>query len=148
MEWPPHITVAAIIEDDGKFLFVEEEDQGKPVINQPAGHLEPGETFIEATLREVLEETCWEVSIEFLVGIYVYESPHNQTIYHRYCYCGHPVRHRTDAVRDTDITGVHWLSFDSLLQPDRRLRSPLVKRCLDDYLNGTCYPLALIKEHG
>ncbi|RRJ84800.1 NUDIX hydrolase [Aestuariirhabdus litorea] len=148
MKWPPHITVATIVENQGSFLFVEELAGHERVLNQPAGHLEPGETLVQAAARETLEESCWEVRVESLIGIYIYHSPHNQTIYHRYCFAGRPLRERNDLHPDEAIKAVHWLTPEALDQHPAALRSPLVKRCLEDYLMGTRYPLDLIQEHG
>ncbi|WP_426417699.1 NUDIX hydrolase [Aestuariirhabdus sp. LZHN29] len=148
MKWPPHITVATVVEDQGRFLFVEElSDQGM-VLNQPAGHLEPCETLVQAALRETLEESCWEVDIKALVGIYIYHAAANQTIYHRYCFSAQPLRLRDDLTRDSDISGTCWLTLKELSEYSVPTRSPLVRTCLDDYLAGKRYPLELIREHG
>ncbi len=147
MLWPPHITVATIIENKGRFLFVEEKSDGKHVLNQPAGHLEPEESLINAAIRETLEETSWRVEITSLIGIYVYHAP-NKIIYHRYCFSATPVIFEKDNVRDSDILHTHWLTPDELKEHPCPTRSPLVLSCLNDYLNEIRYPLALIREHG
>ena len=86
MEWLPHITVATIVEDNGKFLMVEELKGGRAVLNQPAGHLDPHETLTEAAVRETLEETGWDVEPTGVVGIYLYTAPSNGVTYQRVCF--------------------------------------------------------------
>lgn len=148
MRWTPHATVATIIEKDKKFLCVEEQSvsRGELVINQPAGHLEAGETFIQAAIRETLEETGWTVTPTALVGIYTYTAPANGIIYHRYCFVAQADSYDADSPLDTGIERALWLSREELGQRESQLRSPMVTRCIDDYLRGTRYPLELIVE--
>ncbi len=148
MTWTPHATVAAIVERDGKFLFVEETTFGKKVINQPAGHVEPGETLLEAVKRETLEETGWQVSPKALVGFYTYTAPANGITYYRFCFYCHPIQRDPNATLDPDIDQVHWFSPEELSDQSLALRSPLVRKCLEDHLQGKAYPLNLIYEHG
>lgn len=103
MTWQPHITVATIVEHEGKFLFVEEFKANQHVFNQPAGHLEPFETLPQAALRETLEETAWEVELTGVVGIYLYTAPSNGVTYQRICFAARPVRHHADLALDSDI---------------------------------------------
>ncbi|HAB01477.1 MAG TPA: NUDIX hydrolase, partial [Pseudomonas sp.] len=103
MSWHPHITVATIVEDEGKFLFVEEFKAGQHVFNQPAGHLEPNETIAQAALRETLEETAWEVQLSGVVGIYLYTAPSNGVTYQRICFAARPVRHHHDLALHSGI---------------------------------------------
>ncbi|HBK51206.1 MAG TPA: NUDIX hydrolase, partial [Pseudomonas sp.] len=103
MTWQPHITVATIVEHEGKFLFVEEFKANQHVFNQPAGHLEPNETLPQAALRETLEETAWEVELTGVVGIYLYTAPSNGVTYQRVCFAARPVRHHADLALDSDI---------------------------------------------
>ncbi|WP_060482936.1 NUDIX hydrolase [Pseudomonas sp. NBRC 111119] len=146
MSWQPHITVATVIEQDGKFLFVEEFKAGKAVFNQPAGHLEPDESLAQAALRETLEETAWEVELTGLVGIYLYTAPSNGVTYQRVCFAARPVRHHAHLALDSDITRALWLTRDELLADPARWRSELVPRCLDDYLAGPLHSLALLRD--
>lgn len=147
MNWYPHTTVATIVEQNGRFLMVEESDAGNIVFNQPAGHLEPDENLFEAALRETLEETAWHVRLTALLGCYHYVSPANGVTYIRYCFIADPVRHEATRELDQDIIACHWLSADTILQPDFRARSPIVSRVLQDYQAGVRYPLSLIHHH-
>ena len=144
--WTPDITVAAVCERHGRFLLVEEQSKStqKIVFNQPAGHLERGETIIEAVIRETLEETCCHFTPEALVGIYRLEAD-NGKVYIRYTFSGSisDVDHNYDL--DPDIIRTHWLSPDSI-HASTSLRSPLVSNCISDYLNGARYPLDILKE--
>ncbi|MGA4446096.1 NUDIX hydrolase [Pseudomonas indoloxydans] len=136
MEWQPHITVATVIEDDGRFLFVEEFKAGRLVLNQPAGHLEANESLREAALRETLEETGWDVELTALLGIYLYTALSNGVTYQRVCFSARPVRHDAERELDSDISGITWLTRDELATQPERWRSELVLRCVDDYLAG------------
>lgn len=145
MSWPPHITVAAIAERDGKYLFVEENIQGELVLNQPAGHLDPGETLFDAVRREVLEETGWRVEPKSLAGIYHFYSPKAQITYHRITFAVQPLE-ATDRALDPVIHKVHWLAPDAL--DGFKLRSPLVRLCLDDFRRRGGMPLEFIEHVG
>ncbi|MEH6626188.1 MAG: NUDIX hydrolase [Motiliproteus sp.] len=146
MCWKPHATVACIIEDKGRFLFVEEYSNGKRVLNQPAGHLEANETLVEGVMREVLEETRWQVEITDLLGMYIYTPPHKNSTYHRTCFVGRPVKEETERELDKDIIRTLWLSYEELQAEVERLRSPMVLKALEDYLQGKRYPLEYIQE--
>ncbi|UTW04978.1 NUDIX hydrolase [Amphritea atlantica] len=148
MRWTPHVTVATIIEHDDKFLCVEEQSQslGQLVINQPAGHVEANETFIEAAIRETLEETGWSVTPTGLIGIYIYTAPANGVTYHRYCFAARAESYDPDLPLDTGIERAVWLSRAELEQQKDRLRSPMVTQCIDDYLSGIRFPLSVIVE--
>ncbi|PIA71279.1 NUDIX hydrolase [Ectopseudomonas toyotomiensis] len=145
MEWQPHITVATVIEDDGRFLFVEEFKAGRLVLNQPAGHLEANESLREAALRETLEETGWDVELTALLGIYLYTAPSNGVTYQRVCFSARPVRHNPERELDSDISGITWLTRDELATQPERWRSELVLQCVDDYLAGISGPLELLR---
>ncbi|MFI8608725.1 NUDIX hydrolase [Pseudomonas sp. AOB-7] len=146
MEWQPHITVATVIEDQGRFLFVEEFKAGRLVLNQPAGHLEANESLRQAALRETLEETGWEVALSGLLGIYLYTAPSNAVTYQRVCFIAHPLRHDPARALDSDIHGIAWLSRDELAAQPERWRSELVLRCVDDYLAGIRGSLELVRD--
>lgn len=141
----PHVTVATLVEDHGRFLFVEEMADGRQVFNQPAGHLEADESLTQAALRETLEETGWEVELTGVTGIYLYTAPSNGVTYQRVCFSARPLRHRPELPLDEGILGPRWLSRDELLQVRERWRSELVLRCVDDYLRDGAHPLALIR---
>ena len=146
MTWTPHATVATIVEEDGKFLFVEERSNNQDVINQPAGHIEQGETITEAAIRETLEETCWQVKLKHLIGIYIFTAPANGITYHRYCFAAEAIKELANNKLDDGIIAAKWFSWDEIQQLNN-LRSPLVKRCLQDHIKGKQYPLDLIYEH-
>jgi phosphatase NudJ len=139
------LTVAAIIKREGRFLFVEEPDKvtGLPVLNQPAGHVEPGESLLDAVRREVREETGLTFTPEAIVGLYPLKAA-NGSDYFRVCFTG-TVPDGADAVpEDADILRCHWLTREELRT--RPLRSGWVKRCLDDALTGRRFPLDLVAE--
>ena len=142
--WTPHLTVAAIIEHDGRFLLVEEAPEGVPVFNQPAGHVEEGEPLTEAVVREVAEECCRHFTPQALVGLYRWRSPNNDITYLRAAFCGEASGPDPQLKRDSDIIGERWLCYDEL--PHHALRSPLVLHCIDDYVAGNRLPLDLISE--
>lgn len=150
--WTPHATVAAIVEKDGKFLLVEERrlvnDRGEfgIVYNQPAGHVDEGESIMAAAIRETLEETRWEVKLKNLIGIYIFTAPANGVTYHRYCFSAEPIKHHASSELDDGILDAKWFSWEEIQQLNN-LRSPLVKRCIQDHINGKQYPLDLIYEH-
>jgi len=146
MSWQPHITVATIIEDSGRFLFVEELKAGKLVLNQPAGHLEANETLREAALREPLEETGWEVQLTGVVGVYLYTAPSNGVTYQRVCFSARPLRHHPKRALDEGIVAAPWLSRDELATQPQRWRSKLVLRCVDDYLGAPPFPLEVVRD--
>lgn len=146
MIWKPHVTVAAIAENDGKFLIVEEMIDGQMVYNQPAGHLDSGESLIEAVIRETLEETAWTFQPEALVGIQLWRHPAHSESYLRFSFCGSCYEHNTNRPLDDGIEDVVWLSRDELMDNNHRLRSPMVLRTIDDYLEGRRYSLDIL-EH-
>lgn len=148
MQWKPNATVAAIAEQDGRFLLVEEKINGNLVFNQPAGHLEQGETLIEAVKREVLEETAWEFEPRSLVGVYLYPHPHQDDItYLRFCFFGDCIKEHKGQALDEGIVRAAWLSPEEIEKEYDRLRSPMVRRCIDDHLNGNSYPLDLLHHY-
>lgn len=144
MYWPPHITVATIVQRNDSYLMVEESVNGQQVFNQPAGHLEPGETLFEAALRETLEETGWEVILTGFVGLYHYRAENNGVLYHRTAFLATPVRHAHDKI-DADITATHWLTLPEIrLRPHR---SPLVLQSILDAQENGGFPLSLVKHY-
>ncbi|MGF1548880.1 MAG: NUDIX hydrolase [Thiotrichales bacterium] len=146
--WKPLVTVASVIERDGRFLLVEEAIGGKIVLNQPAGHLEPGESLVAAVARETLEETGWRFTPEYLLGVYRWQLPAEDRTYLRFVFGG--VLHDAgDALRgalDVGIRGTHWLSHNDLQRQPERLRSGLVLVAIEDYLAGRRYELELLRE--
>ncbi|BCD88342.1 NUDIX hydrolase [Pseudomonas solani] len=146
MRFTPHVTVATLIEDQGRFLMVEEMSDGRAVLNQPAGHLEADESLIQAALRETLEETGWEVELTAVTGIYLYTAPSNGVTYQRVCFAARPLRHLPERELDDGIIAPRWLTRDELLAHREQWRSPLILRCIDDYLAGERFPLSLIRD--
>ena len=146
MRFIPHVTVASIIEDQGRFLLVEEMADNRAVFNQPAGHLEADESLIQAALRETLEETGWDVELTGVTGIYLYMAPSNGITYQRVCFAGKPLQQRANHPLDEGIIGPRWLTRDELAAQPERWRSELVLRCIDDYLSGERFPLSLIRD--
>lgn len=136
MGWNPEVTVAAIAERDNRFLIVEERITGRLVLNQPAGHLEDGETLIDAVIRETREETAWRFKPDALVGTYLWRSPVDGRSFLRFAFCGTVDEHHAHQPLDTGIQRTLWLAHEQLLAQSSRLRSPLVLRCLQDYLLG------------
>ncbi|MCE1204879.1 MAG: NUDIX hydrolase [Holophagaceae bacterium] len=139
------LTVAAVVERGGRFLFVEEPDKvtGLPVINQPAGHVEPGESVLDAVRREVREETGLNFTPEAIVGLYPLKAANGQD-YFRVCFTGSVPEGAVAAPEDPDILRCHWLSRSEL--EAARLRSGWVLRCLEDALAGRRHPLDLVAE--
>jgi 8-oxo-dGTP pyrophosphatase MutT (NUDIX family) len=146
MPWKPDVTVAAVVERDGQFLFVEERASGRVVLNQPAGHLEKNESFLEAVAREALEETGWTFVPEAVTGIYVWQPEHLTRTFLRVAFAGRLARHAPARPLDHGILRTRWLDRDQLVTLQARHRSPLVLRCVDDYLAGTRYPLGLLSH--
>jgi 8-oxo-dGTP pyrophosphatase MutT (NUDIX family) len=147
MDWYPHATVAVIVEKDGKFLLIEEHSSGEVVLNQPAGHIEEGETFVQAACRETLEESAWHVKPCYLIGFYVYRSGNNNITYHRACFYAEAIKHDAGRPLDDGIIQTVWMTRDEVALNKHKLRCPMVLQCIDDYIAGKQYPLELIHEY-
>jgi 8-oxo-dGTP pyrophosphatase MutT (NUDIX family) len=146
MEWYPHLTVATVIENDGRFLLVEEWSGGELVFNQPAGHLEPDESLAEAARREALEETGWTIELQGVVGFGLYTAPGNGVTYHRTTFFGRPLAHDAQRPLDTGIERAVWLTLEEIERLAPRMRSPLVPKVIHQYLDGHRYPLSMILD--
>lgn len=144
MSFRPDVTVAAVVEREGRFLVVEERAARRIVINQPAGHLERGESLLDAVVRETLEETAFALSPEALVGVYLWHSAGADRTFLRFAFCGSVSGPDPARRLDRSILRVLWLSREQLQARAGVLRSPLVLRCIDDYLAGTRHPLGLL----
>lgn len=147
--WKPEIIVAAVIEKEGLFLLVEEQTDEGLRLNEPVGHLEPGESLEQAVIRETLEETAYEFAPTALIGMYLlrFETPDADTIgtYLRFAFAGDLGR-KLDQPLDKDIVRTVWMSRDEIADCPERHRSPLLLQCIDDYLNGQSAPLSLLSS--
>jgi ADP-ribose pyrophosphatase YjhB (NUDIX family) len=148
MTWAPHVTVATVIEHEGRYLLVEERDKtsGALVFNQPAGHLEPGESLSAAALRETVEETGWEVELLGILGIALYNAAANGITYYRTTFVAKPLRQLENTALDPDIHAIHWLDYQAVLANSARMRSVMVISDIETHRCGTLYPLELIKD--
>ncbi|MDC8802495.1 NUDIX hydrolase [Halomonas pacifica] len=145
--WSPRVTVACVVERDGRYLMVEEERGGPATLfNQPAGHLEPDERLVEAVCREALEETAWRVTPRAYLGLYCFRTDSGLT-FHSHGFVAR-AETRLERALDSDILACHWLTLDELeaLDRDGRLRSPLVLRRIHDAAAGRHYPLGMIHD--
>jgi ADP-ribose pyrophosphatase YjhB (NUDIX family) len=147
MPWKPNVTVAAIAERDGRFLLVEEHTPEGLMLNQPAGHLEPDESLTEGCAREALEETAYEFSPRHLVGIYRWRKPDGKTTYLRFAFSGDAGAYHADRRLDRGIVRAVWLTPEEIRASRGRHRSPLVLRCVEDYLRGSRFPLDLLVHY-
>ena len=141
---PPDVTVAALAEQQGRFLLVEERIARRLVFNQPAGHVERGETLLQAVARETREETAWRFTSEAFLGAYIWRHPRTGRASLRFAFIGSVTDHDAQQPLDHGILRTHWLTRAQLLEHRSRLRSPLVLRCIDDYLAGQRLPLASV----
>jgi 8-oxo-dGTP pyrophosphatase MutT (NUDIX family) len=144
MIWKPNVTVAAVAERDGRFLLIEEDTQHGRRFNQPAGHLEPGESLVEAVAREALEESAYTFKPTALLGVYQYYHRGDDVTYLRFAFTGELTAHDAGRALDEGIVRAAWLTPEEARREASRHRSPLVMRCIDDYLAGTRYPLSVI----
>jgi 8-oxo-dGTP pyrophosphatase MutT (NUDIX family) len=145
--WKPSVTVAGVVERDGRFLFVEEEADGRVVINQPAGHLDPNESLLRAVSREVLEETRYRFTPTALVGVYLWPHQTKDISYLRFAFSGEITGEDKERDLDTGILRTLWLTPEELQRESDRHRSPLVSRCVADYLAGQRYPLDMLASY-
>ncbi|MGV6489593.1 NUDIX hydrolase [Stenotrophomonas bentonitica] len=145
LRWAPHVTVATVVVRDGRLLLVEEAIDGRAVLNQPAGHLEPGESLAAAAVRETLEESGWTVRLTAFIGTYQWTAP-NGTPFLRFAYAAEPISHDPARPLDTGILRALWLDPAELLTEPSRLRSPLVWEVVADFLAGQRHPLSIVKE--
>lgn len=144
--WKPHTTVAALCERDGKFLLVKELVEGRIVYNQPAGHLEPGETLLQAVVRETLEETRYQFTPQALQGIYRFES--NQApvkTYLRFLIRG-VAGDLVEGELDQGIIAAEWMSYAQVLSCRDEHRSPMVLQCIEDFRQRPAFPLDVISQ--
>ena len=147
--WHAHLTVATIVERDGRYLLVEEiAEVGKPVFNQPSGHVERNETLEQAAIRETYEETGWDVEITGIVGMYLLHAESNDTTYFRVCFAAKPQNHHPEQSLDEGIIAAHWLTKAELQASATPPRSALVMRCIEDYETKPLLPLSRLHHEG
>lgn len=142
----PAVTVATVVEREGRFLLVEEETRDGRKLNQPAGHLESGESICAGAARETLEETGWRVHPTHLVGIYTWSAADNGVTFVRFAFAAAAETHEPARPLDHGIVQALWLTYDELVARRVEHRSPLVLRCVDDYRAGRRWPTGLIIE--
>ena len=148
--WQPDVTVATVVIDAGRVLLVEESVGGRLVLNQPAGHLEPDESLVEAALRETREETGWDVRLTAFVGAYQWKAPSsdndNGRHYLRFAFAAEPISHDPSRRLDEGIVRALWMSPTELHEARARHRSPLVWQVVADHLAGRRHPLSLLQQ--
>ena len=142
--WKPSVTVAAVIERHGRFLLVQEKVDGELVLNQPAGHLDPGESLIAACRREVMEETAHRFEPAGLVGIYRWRHAAKDVTFLRFCFHGRVGEADSSRKLDREIAALHWLTAEELKERKPEHRSPLVQQCVEDFLAGQRFPLEVL----
>ena len=145
--WKPNVTVAAVVERDGRFLLVEEETADGLRFNQPAGHLDANESLVAACARETLEESGWQFAPQALVGIYQWPRPDGDVTYLRFAFAGMLGSHDAARPLDTGIVRTHWMRADEIAACREQHRSPLVMQCVADWVAGRRYPLDLIRHY-
>ncbi len=146
-QWKPNVTVAAVVERDGSFLLVEEQTDEGILYNQPAGHLEAGESLLEAVIRETLEESAWRFTPTALIGVYQYQQADSGITYLRFAFTGELSDHEAGRKLDTGILRALWMPAADIRANRAKHRSPLLMQCVDDYLAGRRYPLQLLHTH-
>ncbi len=145
--WKPNVTVAAVIEREGRFLLVEEETADGVRFNQPAGHLDQGESLVAGCAREALEETAWHFRPTALVGVYQWPRPAGDITYLRFAFAGELGEHEDGRILDEGILRAVWMSPDEIRATTERHRSPLIWQCVSDYLAGRRFPLDLVRHY-
>jgi 8-oxo-dGTP pyrophosphatase MutT (NUDIX family) len=145
--WKPNVTVAAVVERGGQFLLVEEHTEDGIRLNQPAGHLEEGESLLDAVVREALEESAYTIKPSHLIGVYRWREPRQGRTYLRFAFAGQIVAHAPAQALDTGIIRALWLDHAGVTAAAAQHRSPLVQRCIEDYRAGSRYPLDLLVDY-
>lgn len=148
--WTPTVTVAAIIEAGGRYLLVEEQTADGLRLNNPAGHLEPGESPTQGVVREVLEETACRFTPEALVGVYlvrIERAANDAVTYLRLAFCGQVSAPIEGRALDAPVVRTLWLTLDEIRSSRARHRSPLVLECIEDHARGLRHDLGLLRVH-
>ena len=141
-----HLTVATVVERDSKFLMVRETIDGEQVINQPAGHVEPGEDVMAAALRETMEETGWEVAITGFLGFSNAMSHTTGITYYRLVFIAEALNFNADAEIDNDIDSAEWMTLDEIKDPTNKPRSEMVHQAIDDFISGRVFSLEMFRN--
>lgn len=144
--WCPHVTVATVVARDDRYLMVEEDIRGELRYNQPAGHLEPDESLMDAAVRETREETGWDVVLDHFIGVYQWWSPVHHDHVVRFAFAGHAVTQHPEQALDDGITQALWLPRSEIAALMQSLRSPLVLTSIDDWAAGQRLPLSTLKS--
>ena len=139
--WRPHVTVACVVADGDRYLMVEEEVSGRLAYNQPAGHLDDGESLLAAAMRETLEETGWTVTLQHLIGVHQWRSTEHGDAVIRFSFAAQAMSHDPVRPLDTGIRRALWLTRSEIAALGERLRSPLVLLSIDAWLAGQRLPL-------
>ncbi len=145
-DWKASVTVAAVIEANGRFLLVEEIQDGRRVLNQPAGHLDPGESLVQACVREVMEETAHHFVAEALVGVYRFVYRPKDITFLRFTFSGRSQGEDVGRALDKEIVRTHWLTREEIAARAAEHRTPLVMQSIDDHLAGRHFPLEVLSK--
>jgi len=146
IEWRAAVTVAAVIEAEGRFLLVEEMHDGRRVLNQPAGHLDPGESLLDACVREVMEETAHRFVPEALIGVYRYVYTPKDVTFLRFTFSGRSAGAEAGRPLDAEIVRTHWMTREEIAARATQHRTPLVMQCIEDHLAGRHFPLEVLSK--
>lgn len=146
MNWYPHVTVATVVYQDGRYLLVHEHNDSGLAYNQPAGHLEEHESLEQAALRETFEETGWQVRLIGLLGVHTYRAPSNGVTYVRISFVAEPIAAVEGATLDEGIIEAVWLEYEEIVARQTQLRSPLVLTDINRFRAGNIAPLELVSS--
>jgi len=143
--WSPRVTVAAVVTDGDRYLLVEERIDGRLVLNQPAGHLERGESLVQAVERETLEETGWTIRVSGVLALSLYRAPDGLT-FQRTTFLAEPLLHDPLQPLDPPVVRALWLHTDGLAVNSDRMRSPLVMAVIEQHRRGRVFPLDVLLD--
>jgi 8-oxo-dGTP pyrophosphatase MutT (NUDIX family) len=144
--WRPHVTVACVVADGDRYLMVEEKVGDRIAYNQPAGHLDDGESLMAAALRETLEETGWTVELQHLIGVHQWRSTEHGDAVIRFSFAARAISHDPERPLDTDIRRALWLTRAEIAALGERLRSPMILQSIDLWLGGQRLPLSVLSH--
>ncbi len=147
MTWYPHVTAACVVERDGAFLMVNETIHGRSVYNQPAGHLDEGETLVEAAIRECKEETGWEVEPTAFLRSVLFKEPLTQITYLRHTFIAKPLKQLKNSMLDECIIQALWMNYEQITAVKKEHRNPMVMGDIQCFLTGQAFPLDLLHHY-